>query len=198
MRTFGRDHRVVSEDFRVGDLTSMLIRRISLLKCLTFLLRVTAPCEVAQNTQKILQDHKLMQGGGVILGTDDLSKEDKLTAVQVCKVNQFPSQSFVVAEMFTGIPGGLVDVKSPFSDFEEVSSGNCDDTPESAFSTVGDLTVVNTHRYLCSIEAHKKSWQSCGRVGLQNIRRGLRTLSLGLTQWMQQNATSVNLDGLRI
>ena len=68
-------------------------------------------CEVAQNTQKTLQDHMLMQGVGAILGTDDLSKEDMLTAVQVCKVNQFPLQSFVVAEMFTGIPGGLVDMK---------------------------------------------------------------------------------------
>ena len=57
---------------------------------------------------------------------------------------------------------------------------------------------VKTHRYVCSIKGHKENWQSFGKVRLQNIWRGLRRLSLGLAQWVQENATSMNLHELRI
>ena len=91
-----------------------------------------------------------------------------------------------------------MDLKTTFSDFDEVLSGNCDDTLETAFCMVGEFMDVQTHRYLCSIKGHKENWQSSGKVRLQNIWRGLRTLSLGLAQWLQENATSMNLHELRI
>ena len=61
--------------------------------------------EVARNTQKMLQDHKSLQDIIVILDMDELSKEDKLAVVRVCKVKRFLSQSIFVAEIFTEIPG---------------------------------------------------------------------------------------------
>ena len=154
--------------------------------------------EVARNTQKILQDHNSLQDIIVILDMDELTNEDKLTVVRVCKVKRFLSQSFFVAEIFTEIPGKFVDLKTSFSDFDEVLSGNCDDTLETAFCMVGDLMDVKTHRYLCSIKGHTENWQSSGKVRFQNIWRGLRTLSPGLAQRLQENATSMNLHELRI
>ena len=68
--------------------------------------------EVARNTQKILQDHNSLQDIIVILDMDELSKEDKLTVVRVCKVKGFLSQSFLDAEIFTAIPGKFVDLKN--------------------------------------------------------------------------------------
>ena len=93
---------------------------------------------------------------------DELGEEDTLTVVRVCKVNRSLSKSFFVAEIFTGIPGRIVILKTTIPDFDEVLSGNCDDTHDTAFYMVGDLMDVNTHRYWCSIKGHKKNWQSFG------------------------------------
>ena len=70
---------------------------------------------------------------------------------------------------------------------------------------------VNTHRYLCSIiglgpanqaveeiKGHKRNSQSSRSVGLLIVWKGLRTLGLGLAQWVQENSTSMNFHELRI
>ena len=115
--------------------------------------------EVARNTHKMPQDHKSLQDIIVILEMDELSEEDTVTVVRVCKVNRSLSKSFFVAEIFTGIPGRIVNLKTTIPDSDEVLSGNCDDTHDTAFYMVGDLMDVNIHRYWCSIKGsqHKTS-----------------------------------------
>ncbi|PBH95967.1 F0F1 ATP synthase subunit beta, partial [Clostridioides difficile] len=61
--------------------------------------------EVARGVQSILQRYKELQDIIAILGMDELSDEDKLIVARARKIQRFLSQSFTVAEQFTGNPG---------------------------------------------------------------------------------------------
>jgi F-type H+-transporting ATPase subunit beta len=73
------------------------------------------------------------------MGIDELSEEDKLTVSRARKVQRFLSQSFTVAEQFTGIPGTYVPLKETIRGFREILDGKHDDLPESAFLFVGGI-----------------------------------------------------------
>ena len=77
-----------------------------------------------------------------ILGTDELSEEDKRTVSRARKVQRFLSQSFHVAEQFTGMPGQYVPLKETLRGFKMILSGECDELPESAFLFAGTIDDV--------------------------------------------------------
>ena len=95
---------------------------------------------VATKVKIILQAYKDLQDQIAILGMDDLSDEDKLTVYRARKIQRFLSQPFHVAEVFTGSPGKLVDIKDTIAGFKEIIEGKCDDMDESAFYMVGSLS----------------------------------------------------------
>ncbi len=73
------------------------------------------------------------------MGMDELSEEDKLTVSRARKVQRFLSQSFSVAEQFTGMPGQYVPLKETLRGFRMILDGECDDIPESCFLFVGTI-----------------------------------------------------------
>ena len=95
--------------------------------------------EVARGVQKILQRYNELQDIIAIMGIDELSEEDKLTVARARKVQRFLSQSFTVAEQFTGLPGAYVPLKETIRGFKEILEGKHDDLPESAFLFVGTI-----------------------------------------------------------
>ncbi|WP_074072021.1 F0F1 ATP synthase subunit beta, partial [Clostridioides difficile] len=95
--------------------------------------------EVARGVQSILQRYKELQDIIAILGMDELSDEDKLIVARARKIQRFLSQSFTVAEQFTGNPGQYVPVKETVRGFKEILEGKHDDLPESAFLFVGTI-----------------------------------------------------------
>lgn len=95
--------------------------------------------EVSRGVQSILQRYKELQDIIAILGMDELSDEDKLIVARARKIQRFLSQSFTVAEQFTGIPGTYVPVKETIRGFKEILEGKHDDLPESAFLFVGTI-----------------------------------------------------------
>ena len=95
---------------------------------------------VATKVKIILQAYKDLQDQIAILGMDDLSDEDKLTVYRARKIQRFLSQPFHVAEIFTGSPGKLVDIKDTIAGFKEIIEGKCDDMDETAFYMVGSLS----------------------------------------------------------
>ena len=95
--------------------------------------------EVARGVQKILQRYNELQDIIAIMGIDELSEEDKLTVARARKVQRFLSQSFTVAEQFTGLPGTYVPLKETIRGFKEILDGKHDDLPESAFLFVGTI-----------------------------------------------------------
>jgi F-type H+-transporting ATPase subunit beta len=95
--------------------------------------------QVAREVQKILQAYKSLQDIIAILGMDELSEEDKLTVARARKIQRFLSQPFHVAEVFTGSPGKLVDLKDTIKGFSEICAGKYDHLPEAAFYMVGNI-----------------------------------------------------------
>ena len=94
---------------------------------------------VAREVQRILQTYKSLQDIIAILGMDELSEEDKLTVARARKIQRFLSQPFFVAEVFTGTPGKLVDIKDTIASFKAICEGVYDDLPEAAFYMVGPI-----------------------------------------------------------
>ena len=98
--------------------------------------------DVAQGVKKILQRYKDLQDIIAILGIDELSEEDKITVARARKVQRFLSQTFHVAEVFTGIPGAYVKVEDTVRSFKEIIEGKHDDIPEQAFYLKGGIEDV--------------------------------------------------------
>ena len=94
---------------------------------------------VARQVQEILQKYKSLQDIIAILGMDELSEEDKMVVARARKVERFMSQPFHVAEVFTGMPGVLVDLKDTIAGFKGLIAGEYDHLPEQAFYMVGNM-----------------------------------------------------------
>jgi F-type H+/Na+-transporting ATPase subunit beta len=95
--------------------------------------------EAARQVQGILQRYKELRDIIAILGMDELSDEDKLVVSRARKIQNFLSQPFFVAEVFTGSPGKYVSLKDTIAGFKAIADGEKDHLPEQAFYMVGDL-----------------------------------------------------------
>jgi len=95
--------------------------------------------QVARGVQQVLQRYKDLQDIIAILGIDELSDEDKLTVSRARKVQNFLSQPFFVAEVFTSIPGEYVPLAETVRGFKEILEGKHDDLPETALYLVGTI-----------------------------------------------------------
>lgn len=98
--------------------------------------------DVAKRVQQVLQRYKELQDIIAIMGMDELSEEDKLSVSRARKIQRFLSQSFHVAEQFTGNPGQYVPLKETIRGFKMILDGECDDLPEGAFlyaATIEDV-----------------------------------------------------------
>ncbi|MEE1163069.1 MAG: F0F1 ATP synthase subunit beta [Lachnospiraceae bacterium] len=94
---------------------------------------------VARGVQQVLQRYRELQDIIAIMGMDELSDEDKQAVFRARKIQNYLSQSFSVAEQFTGIPGKYVPLKETLRGFRMILDGECDDLPESAFLFVGSI-----------------------------------------------------------
>lgn len=95
--------------------------------------------DVARGVQIVLQRYKELQDIIAILGMEELSDEDKLTVARARKLQQFLSQPFSVAEVFTGYEGKYVSMKETIRGFKEILEGKHDNLPENAFRYVGSI-----------------------------------------------------------
>ena len=98
--------------------------------------------QVARAVQKVLQRYKELQDIIAIMGMDELSEEDKVTVARARKVQRFLSQSFSVAEQFTGMKGQYVPLKETIRGFKKILEGECDEIPESCFLFAGTIDDV--------------------------------------------------------
>jgi len=98
--------------------------------------------DVARRVQMTLQRYRELQDIIAILGMDELSEEDKKTVRRARRIQLFLSQSFHVAEQFTGMPGAYVPLSETIRGFEEILDGMHDALPEEAFRLVGTIDDV--------------------------------------------------------
>ena len=97
---------------------------------------------VAREVQRTLQRYKDLQDIIAILGMDELSEEDKVIVRRARKIQQFLSQPFHVAEVFTGVKGIKVDMKDTIDSFKAVVNGDYDHVPDRCFRYVGGIEDV--------------------------------------------------------
>lgn len=97
---------------------------------------------VAQGVRTILQRYKELQDVIAILGMEELSEEDRLLVQRARKVQKFLSQSFFVAEQFTGAAGKYVSKIDTVQSFKEILSGACDEIDEQHFYLAGNIQEV--------------------------------------------------------
>jgi F-type H+-transporting ATPase subunit beta len=95
--------------------------------------------QTARAVQSVLQRYKDLQDIIAILGMDELSEDDKLIVSRARKLQRFLSQSFHVAEQFTGMPGRYVKVEDTIKGFKQIVGGQHDEVPEQAFLYVGTI-----------------------------------------------------------
>ncbi|MBP9749304.1 MAG: F0F1 ATP synthase subunit beta [Candidatus Pacebacteria bacterium] len=97
---------------------------------------------VAMEVKRILQRYKDLQDIIAILGTEELSDEDKLLVDRARKVQRFLSQPFFVGEVFTGTPGAYCSLEDTIRSFKEIVEGKHDTRPEQAFYMKGSIDEV--------------------------------------------------------
>ena len=95
--------------------------------------------DTAREVQNTLQRYKELKDIIAILGMDELSEEDKLVVARARKVQQFLSQPFFVAEVFTDSPGKYCSLKDTIAGFKGICAGEYDHLPEQAFYMVGPI-----------------------------------------------------------
>ena len=95
--------------------------------------------EVARRVQATIQRYNELLDIIAILGMDELNEEDKLVVARARRIKLFLSQSFHVAEQFTGNKGTYVPVKETVRGFKEILDGLHDNLPEDAFRFVGTI-----------------------------------------------------------
>ena len=98
--------------------------------------------QIARAVQQVLQRYKELQDIIAIMGMDELSEDDKITVNRARKVQRFLSQSFHVAEQFTGMPGQYVPLQETLRGFKMILNGECDSIPESCFLFAGTIDDV--------------------------------------------------------
>ena len=98
--------------------------------------------KVASDVKHVLQKYKELQDIIAILGVDELGDDDKAVVARARRIQRFLSQSFTVAEQFTGMKGKYVTVKETIRGFKEILEGKYDDLPESAFLFAGSIDDV--------------------------------------------------------
>ncbi|WP_294499669.1 F0F1 ATP synthase subunit beta [uncultured Gemmiger sp.] len=95
--------------------------------------------DTARAVQRVLQRYRELQDIIAIMGMEELSEEDKITVARARKIQRFLSQSFHVAEQFTGMPGQYVPLAETLRGFEAILGGDCDRLPESSFLFAGTI-----------------------------------------------------------
>ena len=98
--------------------------------------------KIAKEIQKILQKYKDLQDIIAILGMEELSVEDKVTVYRARKIEKFFSQSFAVAEQFTGMEWKYVKLEDTIDGFEKIINGDVDEIPEDFFMYKGTISEV--------------------------------------------------------
>jgi F-type H+-transporting ATPase subunit beta len=94
---------------------------------------------VANEVKETLSRYMELQDIISILGTEELSEEDRLTVHRARRLQRFLTQPFFTTERFTGVSGEYVPLEETLRGFKEILDGEHDDLPEQAFYMVGSI-----------------------------------------------------------
>ncbi len=95
--------------------------------------------QVAQDTKGILSKLKQLKKIVAVIGADELSPADRIVYDRGLKLQNYFTQPFTVAEVFTGTKGQYVATKDTIDDVEDIIGGKYDDKSARDFYMIGNL-----------------------------------------------------------
>lgn len=95
--------------------------------------------DVATQLVDILAEADRLEDTVRLIGLQELSKEKQWIYLTAERLRLFATQSFAVAEVFTGVPGGPVRREDAIAGFKDLIDGKADDVPNEALGYVGTL-----------------------------------------------------------
>ncbi len=98
--------------------------------------------QTAQDVKRTLQQYKDLQDIIAILGTEELSEDQKLTVARARRIERFLTQPMFTAEVFTNVPGEYVTIKETVRGCREIIDGKHDTLPEQAFYLTGTIDQI--------------------------------------------------------
>lgn len=95
--------------------------------------------EVAMQAKAILNKLKQLKKIVAVIGADELSPTDRIVYDRGLKLQNYFTQPFSVAEIFTGVKGAYVKTVDTVNDVEGIMSGDYDDKNPRDFYMIGGL-----------------------------------------------------------
>ena len=94
---------------------------------------------ISQEVLKILTKSEELKKIVAVIGVDELSKTDKILYERARKLQNFLTQPFFTAEVYTGKKGEYVSVKDTLEGCDKIITGKADNIPEENFYLIGKL-----------------------------------------------------------
>ncbi|MBL7069371.1 MAG: F0F1 ATP synthase subunit beta [Candidatus Omnitrophica bacterium] len=94
---------------------------------------------ITQEVMKIFAKYKELRKIVPIIGIEELSKADRIIYERARKLQNFLTQPFFVAEVYTGRKGEYVSIKDTLAGCDKIISGRVQKKPEEEFYMIGKL-----------------------------------------------------------
>ncbi len=94
---------------------------------------------IAMEALKIFNKYEELRRIVSVIGIDELSKADRTLYERARKLQNFLTQPFTVAEVFSGVKGQYVTVTETLDGTERILAGRVDHKPEAEFYMIGTL-----------------------------------------------------------
>ncbi|PQA89576.1 F0F1 ATP synthase subunit beta [Hyphococcus luteus] len=94
---------------------------------------------IARDVRQVLAEYEELKDIIAMLGTEELSEQDRATVAKARRLERFLTQPFFSTEKFSGYPGAFVTLEETLDGCRRILSGELNDRPESAFYMTGGL-----------------------------------------------------------
>jgi len=94
---------------------------------------------LAMEAIKIFNKYEELRRIVTVIGIDELSKADRTLYERARKLQNFLTQPFIVAEVFSGMKGQYVTLTQTLEGCERILGGRVDNRPEEQFYMIGAL-----------------------------------------------------------
>ncbi|WP_215224986.1 F0F1 ATP synthase subunit beta [Echinicola shivajiensis] len=95
--------------------------------------------QLAQEIRKNLAQYEDLKDIIAMLGTEQLSSEDRKTVNRARRLERFLTQPFFTTEVFSGIPGKVIPLEETLNGFERILNDEFADIPENCLYMVGGI-----------------------------------------------------------
>ncbi|UCD14905.1 MAG: F0F1 ATP synthase subunit beta [Candidatus Omnitrophota bacterium] len=95
--------------------------------------------DITQEVIRHFQRYQELQRIVSIIGKEELSQQERIIFDRARKIQNFLTQPFFTAELYTGVPGQYIPLEETIAGCEQIVSGKLDFVPEEKFYMVGNI-----------------------------------------------------------